>query len=151
MINRERNLLAIVIGVAFGICLALISSPASGASVSQDGAGDWRINTFTEDEIGKEHLVFGQVYIPGKGTVFENTYGAVDTRECSMTIVGLKAFVKSLSNYKMKKILKVIGHKDYIVSMVISVCQPAWYVIYLNTGKDNASKEVYDKVFEALQ
>ncbi len=125
--------------------------PASTAGVSKDSTDSWRINTYPAEEMNHQHLVFGQVFVPRDNDIYKSGSGYADTAECGMDVAELRVTAQDLSYRMMDKMLGMLGRKKYIISMTVSVCHPEWFVVYLTIDMHNASKEVYNKVFEALQ
>ncbi len=152
----KRRTMSIIIGI---ITVFFCTSLTYASGVTKDGGDDWRINTYPREETNELHMVFGLVYVPGKGITYENHYGYVDTMECSSQIGLNKAKAEARAHKMMTDILELLGHKGYIISMAVSVCHPDWYVVYISidfksgsrTDRVNSSKEVYDKVLEVLQ
>jgi hypothetical protein len=125
--------------------------PSAVEGVSQDGAGDWRINTYPEGAGELQPLTFGLVYTPGKGTIYENYYGFADTTGCTDGLATKKENRKHQAYFMLERILGVLATDDYIVSMSIAVCHSEWYVIYISY-KDGtrADKELYERVMAVL-
>ncbi len=150
-----------IISLLIGIITTFSCASSMYASgVNKDGGGTWHINTYTAEAKQYPHKVFGLVFEPYEGITYERFYGVADTTECGSQISTLKSLAEAQAHQTLFRTLKLLGPEDYTISMAVSVCHPDWYVVYLSVnvaaGRDqkdfvNASKEVYDKVFEVLQ
>ena len=125
--------------------------PAIAGGLSQDGGGTWRINTYPADQREFKHLTLNKVYHPERGVIYRRYVGDVDNSGCSRRFAEQKADAELQFTLLLSKVLEIVGHDTYIVSMAVSVCHPEWFVIYLHDGNYYASKEAYDKIAEVLK
>ncbi len=121
--------------------------------VTQDGAGDWQIDTSTDNqgESVKPYLILIKSYNPfNDSTLGPMITGRVNTPNCGsyMDIRRIEAeeYVDSL----MKKVRKIVNDK-YVVTISVFICNSDWYIIYLHGKEKFASRPIYDKVWEVIK
>lgn len=121
--------------------------------VTQDGAGDWQIDTSTDNQgqSVKPYLILIKSYNPFDDTHFGPMLtGRVNTPNCGSYMDIRRIEAEERVDSLMKKVNKIVDGK-YTVTISVFICHSDWYIIYLHGKKKFASRPIYDKVWEVIK
>ena len=148
IIYRHKKRVKGLKGKVFLFCLIIIFAGTAHAKVEQDGGGTWQIDTFHNAD-GYPHLLMVSSLTIREGFIHHQS-GQVDTLNCAEVI---RAYIELATEENRKLLVKIAALLDYnfdAISVARSCCHREWYVVYIRINGDWAGKEVYEKIWKAI-